>query len=709
MQENPLDKIMAPDSVAIVGASNDPLKMGTMQYLNIIYSDYPGQVLPVHPDHDKVFGIKAYKNILDLPFAPELAMLVVPTALVIDMLEDFGKLGTKRAIIISAGFKETGKDGQNLEKRLLETAEKYNMRFLGPNCMGVINARYPFNATVCPLMDKPGFLSIASQSGTYLAQTLGYLRDRGVRLSQAISIGNEASINLVDCLSYLGQDKNTKAIGLYIEALSDPVGFLNVARRISRIKPIVAQYVGGTKAGSKSGLSHTGSIAGPDFLYDGLFEQAGVIRVKSIEEVYRVGHALSAQTPPLGNRMAVLTHSGGPGTAMADMADTQGLVVQELPDDVQEKIRAIIPPHASSHNPVDLTFTTDMTALTEKIPRILLESEAVDGLLIHGIMDTGWSYMIQSTLGKALNVSLEDMISHTKSDIDEFMAMPEKYNKPVVASSFMGLEDNALTVMHENFIPVFDAPEKAAFAMGCLYKYGKIRNRPVDEPKRPLGIGKNAALIIDNRPKGKNLDEHQAKQVLADYGIEVCAELIAGSGEQAVKAAEKIGFPVAIKACSSEILHKTEKNLVHLNISDREGVFVAYDAIQDAAPKTKVLVCEMLSTQREFMAGVTRFENFGPCVLFGLGGVLAEALKDFSLGLAPLSKSDAMSLACSIKAKVLLDNYRNLEEVDKNALASLLTRLSWLALDFPQIKEIDLNPILIKKGRPVVVDALMVL
>ncbi|MBI9077869.1 MAG: acetate--CoA ligase family protein [Desulfatibacillum sp.] len=704
---NPLHTIMAPKSIAIVGASTNPMKMGSLQFLNIINSGFPGAIMPVHPKHEEIFGVKAYPAISSLPSVPELAILVVPTGLVIDMLDDFGKLGTRHAIVISAGFREMGEDGKKLEKQLLEVAERHGIRFLGPNCMGVFNAQHPFNATVSPFQDKPGFLSIASQSGTYLAQTLTYLRDRGVRLNQAMSVGNEANISLVDCLEYLGEDPKTKAIGLYIESLSDPARFLEVARQVSRVKPIVAQYVGGTKAGAKSGLSHTGSIAGPNFLYDGLFEQAGVIRVHSIEDVYKIGHVLATQPSIKGNRVAILTHSGGPGSGMSDMADRGGLVVEELPLDVQEKIRAVIPPTASAKNPVDLTFITDTKPLSQTIPEILLECPEVDGLLIHGIMDTGWAKIMHANMGELMNITLEDMIAMTKVDLTSFLELPSKYKKPILVGSFMGQEDHARNVMLDNFIPVFSSPEKAAYAMGCLHQHHKIMERPLAKAEKPQGLGANAASILD-QAKGA-LDEHQAKQILADYGIPVCPEKLASIRPEAVQAAQDLGFPVVVKACSPDILHKTEKGLVHLNLQDSREVQAAYDAIQATAPGIPVLVSKMLPTQREFMAGVTRFDGFPPCVLFGLGGVLAEALKDFTLRLAPLTHEEALAMADSLKAKVLLDDFRNMGAVDRDALADLLVRLGYLALDFPEIKEIDLNPILLLDGKPMVADALIVL
>ncbi|MDI6796030.1 MAG: acetate--CoA ligase family protein [Desulfatibacillaceae bacterium] len=707
MKENCLQTIMAPKSVAIVGASNNPMKMGTLQCLNLMTSDYPGKIFPVHPVEKKVFGLTAYPSIADLPQAPDLALLVVPTRLVVDMMDEFGKIGTRSAIIITAGFAETGADGKELQKKLLEVCSRHNIRFLGPNCMGVMNTALPFNVTVTPFQDKPGGLSLASQSGTYLAQTLSYLKQRGVRLQKAMSVGNEANIDLVDCLEYLGADKETRAIGMYIETLRRADKFLEVARKITREKPIIAQYVGGTKAGARSGASHTGALAGPDFIYDGLFAQAGIIRVSSIEEVYRIGHTLAASPPLNGKRMAILTHSGGPGTAMSDICDRNDLLVSDLPGPVKEKIRAVIPPHASANNPVDLTFIMESELMNQVIPKILLESDAVDGLLIHGFMDTGWAKQVYPSISKVMDIKYEQLEKLFSMDLGPFLALREKHQKPIVCSSFLGTEDHAVSTLLENSVPLFDSPEKAAFAMSCLYRHYQIRNRQIDAPVAS-GIPAEVVEQLQSSAPG-SLDEHEAKQILAKCGIPVCREKLAQSAEQTLDAAREIGFPVAVKACSAQIAHKTEKGLVHLNIVDENGVLKAWEAIQKNVPQSQVLVCEMLGADREFMAGVTRFPGFGPLVLFGLGGIQAEALGDRAIRMAPFGQAEALRLANSIKANKLLGSFRNLPAVDERALADILIALGNLALACPRIKELDINPILIVKGRPVVVDALMVL
>ncbi|RPH86005.1 MAG: CoA-binding protein, partial [Deltaproteobacteria bacterium] len=313
MSKNPLQLLMNPRSIAVVGASNDFTKMGTIQALSIIKDGYQGKFYPIHLTEPTVLGYPAFKAASNLPEVPDLVVFIVPSKAMTTLLADFGKIGTKRAIIVTAGFKETGATGRNMEEQINAIAQQYGIRFVGPNCLGIINSENSLNTTVAPFTTGQGLLGFASQSGTYVTQVLPYLRKKGIRLSKAISLGNEANIDMVDALEYLGEDEQTKAIILYIEGIRDGRRFVEVARRVTQRKPVVAQYVGGSASGARAGSSHTGAMAGPDFLYDGIFKQAGIIRVRSIEDLYAHGWALATQPPLLGKRVGIVTNSGGPG------------------------------------------------------------------------------------------------------------------------------------------------------------------------------------------------------------------------------------------------------------------------------------------------------------------------------------------------------------------------------------------------------------
>jgi acyl-CoA synthetase (NDP forming) len=706
MQQNPLNLIMSPSSIAIVGASNNFRTMGTLQLLNLINCGFPGEVFPVHPKEKQVLGIKAYESILDLPYPPDMAVLVVPTRLVPEMLDQVGKLGTSRAVIITAGFKETGHDGRELEKHIVDIADSYGIRFLGPNCLGITNTHLPLNITVGPLLDLKGKLSLASQSGTYIAQIVNYLHKNGIVLNKAISVGNEANIDISDCLEYLGEDDTTKAVGLYIEGIRDVSRFLDVARKVSRIKPVIAQYVGGTDAGARSGSSHTGAMAGPDYLYDGLFEQAGIIRAETIEEVYKTGWALATQPPLRGKRIAILTNSGGPGTGIATTCNKLGLDVPEFSESIQKKIRGFLPGHASAKNPVDLTFHIDMDTLAEKIPRVLFESDEIDGVIIHGIMDTGFIKLLYPYVKKIFDVPEHDFVKTGEFFPDQLIQMPDIYNKPLLISSFFGKEDHAVSFFHDNSIPTFDSPEKAAIAMAALYKYFLISSRRYTELTYSPKVNTDARNIL-RESMSNTVDEYHAKRILQTYGIPVTTEKIVHSFEEASSFALTIGYPVTAKACSSQITHKTEEGMVYLDIHDEKELKEAYHAL-NGRENSAVLISEMLHGDREFMAGVSSHPGFPPCIMFGLGGIFAEAYNDFSIRMAPLSKQDALEMIDGISARELVGAYRNMTSVDRESLSNILISLSQIAFDFTQIKEIDLNPIIIVEGQPKVADALII-
>ncbi|MGC9323217.1 MAG: acetate--CoA ligase family protein [Desulfomonilia bacterium] len=707
MGENPLRTIMEPASIAVVGASNKFTTMGTIQYLNLINSGFPGEVFPVHHEEKTVMGKTAYPKIADIPCTPELAMLVVPTRFVPSMLEEFGKLGTKRAVIITAGFREVGDEGSDQEELLKSIAKQYGIRFLGPNCLGIINTQLPLNITVAPVQDFNGKLGIASQSGTYVAQVVSYLHKNGISLSKAISVGNEADIDITDCIEYLGDDESTRAIGLYIEGIRDARRFLEVARRVSTKKPIIAQYVGGTEAGARSGSSHTGALAGPDYIYDGLFAQAGIIRVHTIEDVYKIGWALATQVPPKGRRVGILTNSGGPGTGIASTCDRCGLEVPEFSPELQERISAYLPGHASSRNPVDLTFHVEMAALTEHIPRALFESNEIDGVIIHGINDTGILSMLYPFLQKFVDVSRDDMIKMFEINLDTLIGMPFGFQKPLLISSFFGDEDHGTKLFHEQGIPAYDSPEKTALAMAALYHYSRIRQRALPE-KTPTREAPVKARKLMDTSADTVIDEFHAKQILASYGIPTTREALVSSLEEALDAAQSIGYPVVVKACSPEITHKTEQGLVHLGIPSEKELIRAYTELAQHNRVSSVIVAEMLASNREFMAGMSRHRGFPPCIMFGLGGIFTEALKDFTIRLAPLTPSDALEMIDDLRTQKLIGSFRNMPPVNRELIADILVSLAWLALDFPEVKEIDLNPILVVGRRPVVADALMI-
>ncbi|MFY9113920.1 MAG: acetate--CoA ligase family protein [Dethiobacteria bacterium] len=713
--DNPLHRIMNPGSIATVGAGNNPFKMGTLQALSIIKDGYRGKFLPVHPHDKTVLGHRAYRSVADLPEVPDLALFIVPTAQLIPLLADFGKIGTRYAVICTAGFREVGAEGDKLEKELKETAEKYGIRFLGPNCIGLINSNLPLNITVMTFDLKPGLLGMASQSGTYITQTLAYLKRRGIRFSKAISVGNEANIDIVDALEYLGEDEDTKAIALYIEGIRDGDRFLEVARQITPRKPVVAQYVGGTEAGARAGSSHTGAMAGPDYLYEGIFKQAGIIRVHSVEELYAHGWALATQPLLKGRRVGVLTNSGGPGTAIANTCNMGGLEVPRFSEELQKQIRPLLESHAQCTNPVDMTFNMDTMALGQKIPELIIKSNEVDGIIIHGVMGNGFLREIYPHLKELMGAeSLEDFIELMKitdKDVEEVVNYPKKKTVPFLISSFLDRFDDFNRGYRDQDVPVYDGPEKTAWAMLSLMKYMEIRNRKERKPPRiPVRSDEAAAIIgaaLDNGQKA--LDEYQSKHVLAAYGVPVAPERLVFTEEEAVEAARRLGFPVVLKGCSAEIMHKTEAGLIHLRLRNEDEVRRSFTAIREAAGDVAVLVSGMVAGEREFVIGMTRFRGFAPIIMFGLGGIFTEALQDNSFRVAPLSIAEAKEMIDDIRGRKILGAFRKMPAVNISELCAILQTVGFIGMLHPEIKEIDINPVIISGSDPVAVDALMII
>lgn len=708
-----LHSLMTPQSIAIVGASNNPMKMGTMHALSILNDGFTGNFYPVHPTEKTVLGHKAYTSPQDLPETPDLAIFVLPSKHLLPLFEAFGRIGTKYAIIITAGFKEIGEDGIRQEEELSAVARKYGIRFIGPNCMGLINREISLNTTVVPIKSKPGKLGLISQSGTYVAQTIPYLEKRGIHYSKAFSVGNEADVNIIDVLEYLGEDDQTAAISMYIETIRDVPRFLDVAAKITPYKPVFAQYVGGSEAGGRAGLSHTGAMAGKDYLYEGLFCQAGVIRVKSVEELYGLGAALSEQPRIKGNRIAILTNSGGPGSAIADTCERYGCQVPPFSPSLQEKIRPLIPPHAPCGNPVDLTFSMDARLMTDTIPEIIMDSGEVDGLIMHGAMSTGFMKAVHPHVSQMMqNVSLSEMLSQMERDLSKTVRRPYEHGIPLVLSSFFDREDQYTKDFEDAGIPVFDAPEKAARAMAAMAQYHVIQNRPKQQPPVLPGAEQEAEEIIQKAIQNgqKTLDEFAAKRLLAAYKIPVPEERVVNSLEELFENIESISFPIVLKANHPEILHKTEKGLVCLNVETMEGAQNAYKAIQDRAGRhVPVILGEMIHGERELLVGIAEDEQFGYCIAFGIGGILTEALKDIVYRVAPVSEIEAGHMIREIQTKNLLESYRGMLPVNKDAVVRLISRVSQIPFIHPEIREIDINPVIISGDSPLAADALVLL
>ncbi|MBW2345580.1 MAG: CoA-binding protein, partial [Deltaproteobacteria bacterium] len=473
IKESPLYPIVNPKSIAFFGASNNMTAMGTSQLMSLLALGFEGGIYPVHPKEELVQGLKAYRSVLDLPEVPDLAVMV---------LEECGEKGIKHAIIVSGGFKEVGGQGPELEKEIIEIADRHGICFLGPNCIGVANPHHKLNTTFLQHEGPPGFIGFASQSGSFVTQMFNYLAGYGIGFSTAFSVGNEANVDIVDCIEYLGACPNTKVIGLYIEGINRGRAFIETAKAIVPEKPIVALYVGGSEAGKLAGFSHTGAMAGPDRLYDGMFSQSGIIRAQSATELFDFCWALGSLPKPKGPGVVIQTHSGGPGAAAADSCGRAGLKLPSLSEKTIEKlaIEKLAPfvPHTGSiNNPVDLTFTKNPLDYFSEIPKALIEDDNTDILLMYFLMPSHTIKRALEQMGLTDDQVKEQSARLIGSQGKSIARLFEAHDKPVVGYTFRSLKEQFIRELLERGVPVFPGPERAARAIKALVRYTELREK----------------------------------------------------------------------------------------------------------------------------------------------------------------------------------------------------------------------------------------
>jgi len=473
-EDNPLYKIMHPKSIAFWGASNNSMSMGSIQLANLLSMGFEGEVYPIHPRDKEINGLKAYSKISDVPKKIDLAILILPTGVVPGVLEECGLSGIERAIIVSAGFSEKeGGEGKLLQKELVDIAKRYRMTFVGPNCIGVINPSFKLNTTFFPYDARPGFIGMASESGSFITQMFVHLAKFNLGFSQGFSLGNEAMVDLADCLEYLAHCPITKVIALYIEGIRKGRRFVEVARRVSKIKPIVAFYVGGSEAGGRAGLSHTGAMAGPDRLYEGIFRQCGIMRARSIEELFDFCYVLGSQPLPKGNRLGILTHSGGPGAAAADSAERSGLELAELTPLTAKALAPMVPNTASIKNPVDLTFAKNYSDYMAALPKILLKDENIDLLFMYCLMPHHRVMSVILGSGTDLIQATQFAEEFIKNQSAVTSLLASESGKPMVGGSFCDRTELFVRELQDHGMPVLPSPERAVSALGALYRYSR--------------------------------------------------------------------------------------------------------------------------------------------------------------------------------------------------------------------------------------------
>jgi len=680
-----LDKLLHPDSVAIIGASPDRKKVGYAALRNMVLSGFKGRLYAINPkaeQYGEIEGVKVYSSINEIDDQIDLAVICIPAKFIPRLMEDLGKKGVKYAAVITAGFKEMGGEGIQLEKDLAETAKKYGIRVVGPNILGVIDTSAPINASFAERSPIKGEVAFLSQSGALLTGILDWSCAEGIGYSSFVSLGNKADLDETDFIEALAEDENTLAILAYLESINRGADFVNVCREVTRKKPVIVIKSGRSEAGARAASSHTGSMAGADTTYDVAFEKSGVIRADDAQELFDMAFAFSYMPIPKGNKMVIITNAGGPGILATDAAEKYGLELATLSEDFKNKLREFLPPAANFNNPIDALGT----AQAEDYGRILelsLLDDGVDGVIV---------------------ILTPQAMTEGQETADKIIEIRNKHPHKPIITIFIGGEvlGPSIYQLKKNKIPCFPHPERGVRAMAVLAEYDHIRNRPLDDQIPDLQRDKQKVLEILEKVKSedrKNLLGTEAIEVAQAYGIYTPATKLAKSAEQAAELAEEIGFPVVMKITSPDIVHKTDIGGVRLNIKSKEEASATYEEIINNArkhhPDTKLLAVDIQKMERvgkELIVGSMKDPQFGSLVMVGLGGVYTNFLKDVAFGLAPLTELEATKILKRTKTYTLLKGVRGEAPSDIEAVIDTLIRISLLVHDFPQIKELDVNP-----------------
>ncbi|MDH7476777.1 MAG: bifunctional acetate--CoA ligase family protein/GNAT family N-acetyltransferase [Candidatus Bathyarchaeota archaeon] len=700
-----LNRIFNPRSIAIIGASDEEGSVGYALMKNFVDLGFVGKVYPVNIRKTEILGLKAYQSVEQISEPVDLAVIATPAKTVPDIVEQCGKAGIKGIIIISAGFKEVGAEGKALEDKILEIKNKYGLRIIGPNCLGVIRPSIKLNATFINKMPKSGNIAFISQSGALGSAILDWAIQENIGFSNFVSVGSMLDVDFGDLIDYFGTDPQTRSILMYIEGLTDARKFLSAARHFARTKPIIVVKAGKYAESAKAAASHTGSLTGEDVVYDAAFKRAGIVRVEEIADLFNCAEVLGMQPLPKGPNLVIITNAGGPGVMATDALIARGGKLAKLGQKAMEYLNSILPHYWSRGNPVDILGD----AKADRYRAVLeacLDDENVDGVLI-----------IYTAQAVAEPVEIAKSIVEVCKNLG--------YQSKTILTSFMGsgAVEEANRIFNQNNIPTYSTPEQAVKTYLYMYQYKRNlellyetpEELPVDAapPKRPIMvIMRNAAM--ENR---ELLNEAEAKRLLEYYGFPVVKTAVAKTLDEAVAIAMQIGYPVVLKILSPQIVHKTEAGGVILDINSEAELREAFERIIERAKKYNpnaeilgVTVQPMVKKRGyEIIIGAKTDPLFGPVILFGMGGIGVELFKDFSVGLPPLNQTLVRRLMEETKVYQLLKGYRNVPSANLKLLEELIVCFSQLLIDFPQLKEVDINPLLIDEKDAVIIDARIVI
>jgi len=692
-----LDYLFRPRSVAVVGASPKAGSVGHAVMHNLIEGGYSGRLMPVNPKYDQLLELPCYQRIDKAPETPDLALIAIPIAKVPPLIDACVAAGVKAAVIFSAGGREAGPEGRQLEKAIKEKAYKGGLRIVGPNCMGIVCPQDHLNASFVAHMPPAGGLAFISQSGAICSAMLDLSLKENMGYRYFISIGSMLDVDFGDLIDYVGNDPHVSSVLLYIESLSRYRKFMSAARAVSRMKPIVVLKAGVSEAGAAAAASHTGAMAGSDQVYDAAFKRAGAVRVRSLERFFNCAELLAKQKPPRGRRMTILTNAGGPGVMAADAVAAYGLVLSRLSRDTLDRLHQVLPPHWSGTNPIDILGDADARRYVAALGAI--DTQETDGLLI------------------ILNPqAMTEPAQVARALVDALGEPPFQ-----VATSWMGGRDVAegIAILNAAGIPTYATPELAVEAFRYLFDYGRNRKLLQQIPPkidRRIHFQFDAAkALVESGLKRENgmLTEWESKQVLEAYSIPVNPTRKAASKEDALSLAKEMGFPLAMKIVCPDVVHKSRAGGVRLGLKSEKDVALSYEQmmkkISAGYDKAKIqgvtLQAMCAPVDLELLLGAKKDPDFGPVLLFGWGGVHAETVGDKSIELVPLNRLLARRLMQATRVYRVLCEDEGPARVDRTTLEVLLVCLSQLMVDFPQIEGLDINPLIVSNGRLLAVDA----
>ncbi len=694
-----LDGFFKPKAVAVVGASRDEGKVGFSITMNLIRGRFPGPIYPVNPKAHEILGLTSYPDVTEVPADADLAILVIPPKACLPTLEACATRGIRYAIVISAGFKEVGGEGAELEKAMRARVRELGLRVVGPNCLGIIDTKSRLNATFAAGMPPAGEIGFFSQSGALCTAILDWAIGNDVGFSKFISLGNKADTSEVDFIEALSADPETRVVIGYVEGIENGQRFMDVARSASRKKPLIIVKSGRTTAGARAASSHTGTLAGSDTAFTAAFRQSGVLRADSIEELFDFARAFAYQPLPKGPSLCIVTNAGGPGIIAADAVERSLVKMASLGPKTVERLRASLPPTAALYNPVDVIGDAKEDRYRAALDAVAADA-GVDGVLALSTPQAMTDYdKFAEAVGQASRSS----------------------DKPLF-TAFMGEASlpKARAILRRYSVPQYPYPEPAVKTFEAMVKYRSWLDSAPAPPRRfPADRERVAQLFRDARREDRTqLGEREAREVISAYGFRLPQNVLTRTVDEAVAAAMRIGFPVALKIVSPDILHKTDVGGVRLNLQDADAVAKGFAGIDasvrrffPSATVQGIAVQEMVAGGKEVILGMTRDPSFGPLLMFGLGGIYVEVLQDVAFRVAPIGPDEAEAMIREIRSFPLLRGVRGEKPSDMTAMVEALGRLSQLCTDFPEIVELDVNPLLVKHegGGSVAIDARLAL